>query len=149
MNAEIAQSSAEAEIRDLMESWLKSVRAMDVNAIVTHYAADIVAYDAVAQLQFKGVDAYKKHWETCLAMSPPGTMIFEIRDLNIGASGDVAFGHCLNRCGIKEENGEEKTSWMRMTTCYRKKNGKWAIVHEHTSAPFDMQSGKTLFDLMP
>lgn len=149
MNVETAQATTEAEVRELMESWLKSVRAMDINSIVTHYAPDIVAYDAIAQLQFKGVDAYKKHWEACFAMSPPGAMIFEVKDLSIAASGDVAFSHCLNRCGIKEKSGEEKASWMRMTACYRKKNGKWAVVHEHFSAPFDMESGKALFDLKP
>ncbi len=149
MNAETIKATAEAEIRELMDNWLQSVRSLNINGIVSHYAPDVVAYDAIAQLQFKGVDAYKKHWETCLAMVPAGAMIFEIRDLNIAAGDDVAFSHCLNWCGGKDENGEEKASWMRMTSCYRKKNGKWAIVHEHFSSPFDMQSGKALFDLKP
>jgi ketosteroid isomerase-like protein len=60
----------------------------------------------------------------------------------------VAFSHYLTRCGAIE-NGEEKASWMRVTVGYRKTNGKWIIVHEHFSAPFDMESGKALFDLKP
>jgi ketosteroid isomerase-like protein len=38
---------------------------------------------------------------------------------------------------------------MRATICFRKINGEWKVVHEHYSAPFDMESGKALFDLEP
>jgi ketosteroid isomerase-like protein len=38
---------------------------------------------------------------------------------------------------------------MRVTVCYRKTNGKWLVVHEHFSAPFEMESGKALLDLEP
>jgi uncharacterized protein (TIGR02246 family) len=148
MNAETASATAEAEIRELLDSWSSAARAKDIDAIVSHYARDIVAFDAIAQLQFRGVDAYKKHWQACMAMCP-GPMIMEIHQLNIAASGDVAFAHALSRCGSAAENGEEKTSWMRMSAGYRKRNGKWQIVHEHFSSPFDMESGKALFELEP
>jgi uncharacterized protein (TIGR02246 family) len=144
----IGDATAEAEIRELMDDWIAAVRAQDVDRIVSHYARDIIAFDAVSQLQFKGVDAYKEHWKKCLALCP-GPMIFEIHDVNILASDDVAFCHCLNRCGAAGENGEEKASWMRGTIGYRKTNGKWLIVHEHWSAPFNIESGKALFDLQP
>jgi ketosteroid isomerase-like protein len=114
---------------------------------VSHYAPDIVAFDAIAQLQFKGVEAYRKHWEACLSMCP-GPMIFEIHELTITAADDVAFGHYLTRCGAIE-NGEEKASWMRVTVGYRKTNGEWMIVHEHFSAPFDPHSSKALLELEP
>lgn len=38
---------------------------------------------------------------------------------------------------------------MRGTVCYRKLGGQWLVTHEHFSAPFDMESGKTMFDLAP
>lgn len=148
MNTETAKATSEAEIRALMDSWLKAVSAQDVDGIVSHYAPDILAFDAIAQLQFKGRDAYKDHWQACLSMCP-GPMTFEIHDLSIAAGEDVAFSHCLNWCGGTDENGEEKASWMRMSAGYRKTNGKWKVVHEHFSSPFDMESGKALFDLKP
>ncbi len=147
MNTETAKATAESEIRKLMDSWLKAVLAHDVDRIVSHYAPEIVAFDAIAQLQFKGVEAYRKHWQACLSLCP-GPMIFEIHDLNIAAGNDVAFGHALSRCGGTAENGEEKAGWMRMSVGFRKTNGKWRIVHEHFSAPFDMETLKVL-DLKP
>jgi uncharacterized protein (TIGR02246 family) len=143
-----SETTAEAEILKVVDSWIAAVRAQDVGRIVSHYAPDIVAFDAVSQLRFRGVHAYREHWEKCLALCP-GPMVFEIHDVSIVAGDDVAFCHCLNRCGAAMENGEEKTSWMRGTIGYRKTNGNWQVVHEHWSAPFDIESGKALFDLQP
>ena len=143
-----AHATAEAEIRAQVDSWLQAVLAMDIEGIVSHYASDILAFDAVSQLQFKGVDAYRRHWQTCLGMCRPGTMIFEMHDLHVTTGDGVAFATALNRCGGIGENGEEQAGWMRMTAGYRKTNGKWMVVHEHFSAPFDMETLKVL-DLKP
>ena len=39
--------------------------------------------------------------------------------------------------------------WVRSTVCYRKIDGRWVVTHEHTSVPFDAESGKVSFDLKP
>jgi ketosteroid isomerase-like protein len=38
---------------------------------------------------------------------------------------------------------------MRATVCLKEIGGRWLIAHEHFSVPFDMQSGKAMFDLTP
>jgi len=148
MEAVAHKATAKDEIRDLLESWRDAAEAKDIERIVLHYAPEILAFDAIAQLQFKGRDAYKQHWQACMAMCP-GPMIFEIHDLDIATQGDLAFGHYLSRCGATGPDGEEKAGWMRATVGCRKVNGRWLIVHEHFSAPFDPESGKALFDLKP
>jgi uncharacterized protein (TIGR02246 family) len=138
----------EAEIRAFIDSWLNAVRAQDLDGIAAHYAPDILAFDAVTQLQFKGREPYREHWQACFAMSY-GPMIFELHDLVIVAGHDVAFSYFLNRCGTVGDDGEEKASWMRGSAGYRRTGGRWTIVHEHFSAPFDMETGEALFDLSP
>jgi ketosteroid isomerase-like protein len=105
-------------------------------------------HKALIALQFKGAEAYRKHWEICLAMCA-GPMTFEIHDLDITARDDVAFCHYLSRGGGTGPDGKERIGWMRVTACLRKTNGKWMIIHEHFSNPFDPPSGKALFDLEP
>ena len=39
--------------------------------------------------------------------------------------------------------------WWRATQGFRRIDGRWQIVHEHSSVPFDMKSGKVSFDLKP
>ncbi|SFN35639.1 Ketosteroid isomerase homolog [Nitrosospira briensis] len=109
----INTAKAEDDIHELMDSWQKAVQAKDIDGIVSHYARDILAFDAISQLQFKGVDAYRNHWEACVSMCPAGEMVFEIDDLKIAAADDTAFSHCLNWCGVKDENGKDNACWMR------------------------------------
>lgn len=139
-----ALARTETEIRSALENWARAVRARDVARIFDHYAPEIVAFDAIAQLQFTGADAYREHWETCMTMCT-GPMIFELHDLRITAGEDLAFVHALIRCGGTGSDGKELSGWMRMTACYRKQHGKWQVVHEHFSASFDPQSDNVLW----
>ncbi|MFJ3481959.1 YybH family protein [Pseudomonas sp. NPDC090202] len=140
--------SDEQQIRDLLDRWCAAVRDKDLDAIMSYYDPGIVAYDAIIQLQFRGAEAYRQHWAYCLGMCE-GAMLFEVHHLAIHASGDVAFAHWLNKCGGTDDKGEEKSSWMRASAGYRKTAAGWKAVHEHFSAPFDMASGKALFELQP
>lgn len=144
MDAPSTLARTEYELRSQLEDWAHAVRAKDTDRIFAHYASDIVAFDAIAQLQFKGTDAYRKHWDACMTMCP-GPMVFELHELQITAGDDLAFVHGLSRCGGTGPDGKEMSGWMRMTTCFRKHNGEWRIAHEHFSAPFDPKSDKALW----
>lgn len=141
-------TDAETGIRALIDSWLQAVKSQDVGRIMSHYADDVVAYDAILQLQFKGADAYGKHWQFCMEQCS-GPTVFELHGTTVAADGDVAFTHALCRCGGTDDQGNEQTGWTRMTACYRKLDGRWKIAHEHFSAPFDMENGKALLELQP
>lgn len=148
MALQMTRSDAGAEIRGLIEGWAKAVRASDIDAIMAAYAPDILSFDAIAQLQFTGAEAYRNHWEACLAMCS-GPTTFEIHHLGLEASGDVAFGYYLLRCGGTGPDGKEQSGWMRATVCCRKTGGKWLVAHEHFSAPFEPSSGRAMLDLEP
>lgn len=142
-------SETESQIRAIQDDWLTLAATKDVNRIMSLYAPDVVAYDTIGQLRFKGKEAYSKHWEACLAMCP-GPMDFEIHDLDVAAGGDVAYSHhLLKHDGKDPETGEDHTCWLRVTSGYRKLGGKWLIAHEHLSSPIDMESGKAMFDATP
>jgi ketosteroid isomerase-like protein len=140
-------SKATGTIRETLDSWHRAVLAGDVPAITSHYSDDVLAFDAIAQLQFKGLPAYRDHWTACMSMC--SGMIFEIHDLKITSAEDIGFATYLCLCGGTDESGEQKTSWMRVTACFQKIAGEWKIVHEHYSAPFDPMSGEALLALQP
>lgn len=139
-------SAAEQEIRQLIDRWIQAVRERDLPAIVAVYADDIVAFDAIQALQFKGKADYKAHWEMCMGMCS-GPMVFEVAQLTVHASGDLALAHWLNRCGPADD--ESQCGFMRASVGYRRTGGQWQVIHEHWSAPFDIQTQKALFDLKP
>ena len=56
-----------------MDSWLHAMLAMDLEGIVSHDAADILAFDAVSQLPLKSLDAYSTPGHACRAMCRQGS----------------------------------------------------------------------------
>lgn len=143
------RSTAEAEIRSLVDDWTGAIRAKDAKAVLSHIAADIVTFDLAPPLRYAGAKAIEKglaEWFPTFV----GPVGYDVRDLNITAGDDVAFSHSLNRISGKRTSGEETDVWVRATVCYRKIGGKWKIVHEHSSVPFYMDgSYKAAVDLTP
>jgi uncharacterized protein (TIGR02246 family) len=148
MALQMTRTDEQAKIRSLLDDWAKAARAGDLDGIMAAYTPDILSFDAIAQLQFKGADAYRKHWQMCVEMCS-GPMTFEIHDLGIEAGDGVAFAHYLLKCGGTGPDGKEQTGWMRVTVCCRNQGGRWKVAHEHFSVPFDMESGKALLGLEP
>lgn len=149
MTESTPRQNDEQRVRDLIERWAEAARASDIDAIMACYAHDVLAFDAIAALQFRGHEAYRKHWEMCLQFVQGGEFILEVHDLGVAVDGEVGFAHYLSRCGCKDEQGNEQVGWMRATVCCRKLAAGWRIVHEHYSAPFDPESGKSLTGLSP
>ncbi|HOX27168.1 MAG TPA: nuclear transport factor 2 family protein [Candidatus Krumholzibacteria bacterium] len=148
MNPRTTEPTTAAEIRAVIDAFLDAVRAQDLARIGSYYASEVRAFDAVNRLEFRGREAYLKHWADCLAVCP-GPSVFDLDHLEIEAGGDLAVSHGLLHCGGVDETGEEKTAWMRVTVTYRKVGGRWQIVHEHYSMPFDMKTGQMLCGLTP
>ncbi|MDD5719362.1 MAG: nuclear transport factor 2 family protein [Candidatus Krumholzibacteria bacterium] len=143
-----ATESTAAEIRALVASFADVARRFDLDRLADYYAADVRAFDAINQLEFRGRDVYLRHWADCLAQCN-GPMIFETDHLEIESAGDLAVAHCLTRCGGVDDQGQEHTSWMRATIVFRKLAGRWQTVHEHFSLPVDMETGQMLGGLKP
>ncbi|WP_404937520.1 SgcJ/EcaC family oxidoreductase [Pseudomonas sp. JDS08PS003] len=140
--------SSEAQIRSLIDHWQQAVLARDIERIVSFYAEDIVSFDAVGALQYSGKAAYREHWQACM-QACPGPGIFEFHQLRVRAAEELAFAHWLAHCGGTDAQGQTKACWMRVSAAYELRGGQWQVVHEHWSAPFDMLTGTTRFDLQP
>ncbi len=141
-------NTAHPELSALIDSWVAANRAKDIDAILDHYAEDVVAFDAIKQLQFIGHDAYKAHWKFCLEHCP-GPLSFSVDQVQQWSSGDLGFGHFLCNCGGTDADGKSESGWLRVTQGYRRENGRWRIVHDHFSVPFEMETGQALFNLQP
>lgn len=143
-----AAGTAEDELRALVQDWIDAVRASDIDRIMAHYDPGVVAYDAILALRFQGADAYREHFAKCLEMCP-GEPLMEAHDIHAMAEGELGIAHYVLRCGAVDDDGKEQTGWMRATLAARRSGGRWRIVHEHYSAPFDPESGQAMMDTAP
>ncbi len=148
MQTQIVEKKGGSDVRDLLSRLEAAVIAKDSEGLLRCYARDVVAFDAVSQLQYRGVDEYRAAWESGFEMSP-GPMIFEPREMEMRVSGDLAVCHGMILCGGTGEDGSQQSCWFRATLSLERRDGTWVIAHEHYSVPFDMESGSGLFALAP
>lgn len=142
------KTTNEAQIHELIDDYVNAIRNHDLDAVVSAYAPEFVAFDVVPPLQNVGAERYRKVWQEVFAMLEK-PIPYEVRDLRVAAGDDVAFSHSLNRNSGTMKNGRTLDLWLRWTACYRKIDGKWKITHMHASVPADLQSGKALTELTP
>lgn len=138
----------EADIRQRLERFLDAVRAMDIDGIRPIYAPDLVSFDIVPPLRHLGAEAKLNNWRNVFAAyrAPLG---YELRELALTVGDGVAFGRSLNRINGTLRNGKPSDYWVRWTTCYRKIDRDWLIVHDQVSVPMDVETGRALRDLEP
>jgi ketosteroid isomerase-like protein len=146
--SETAEHAQEAELRTLLEQTSAAVRAKDAATLVSRYAPDVVAFDVVDPLQYRGRDEVKRRAEEWLG-SWRGPIRFEMWDLVFSVSAESAFCHSLNHVAGTKKDGEDLDMWWRATTGFSKRDGHWLVTHLHSSVPFDTATGKASIDLKP
>ena len=136
------------ELRELIDEWAIAVRAKDIESVMSQYLSDVVAFDVVDPLEYKGTDMLRQRL-TDWFFSFEGPFGFEITNLEVEAGDYLAFCHSLNRAiGIKTDGVQVNMCW-RATLCCRKVEGRWRITHSHTSVPFNVETGLASLDLEP
>jgi uncharacterized protein (TIGR02246 family) len=140
--------SSEDQIRTLLDERVRAIHDRDAQALVNACAPDVVSFDALPPLQRLGAVAVRDRAKEWLGWYD-GPVGYEIRDLRITAGDDTAFASYLYRVTGTMTNGSTVDMWLRSTICLRKSGGDWLIAHEHTSVPFDAESGRATLDLTP
>ena len=127
-------SKDESAIRKLVEEWASSVRRKDVSGILRDHSPGIVMFDVPPPLQSKGLESYRKTWETFFSWSDD-PVTFDIREMTVTAGPEVAFVTALMRCAGTEATGVHIELDFRLTIGLRKTENRWLVTHEHHSIP--------------
>ena len=139
MPADTTPSRENVRIRECVNTLVQALRAKNVDALMAHYASDMVTFDLGSPLQVQGADAYRKNFEAWFA-STQGSIDFELHDLHVEAGGDVAFCHYLGHVESTRTTGKKADYWVRVTAGLRKIDSRWVIIHEHISMPIDLMT---------
>lgn len=124
----------EAAIRDLVENWASAVRRKDLDTILLNHSPNMLMFDVPPPLESKGLDAYKKTWELFFSWAHD-PVVYDIREMSVTASDDVAFVTALMRCAGTEVSGQDIDLDFRLTIGLRKIDNQWIVMHEHHSIP--------------
>jgi len=123
-----------SQLRSLIEAWAEAVRAKDIDAVMRHYAPDVVVFDVMPPLVVKGAEAYRRNWQGWFD-ALDGQADFHFVELHLEVSGDLAYCFSVNRLRARYRDGAKHDAQTRATVCFRKIDGRWLVVHEHASVP--------------
>jgi uncharacterized protein (TIGR02246 family) len=141
-------TGAAEEVRQVVLERIDAVRAKDPEPLATRPSPDVVAYNVLPPLAFTGSDAqtattqaWFDGYETDIG--------YEVRDLQVVAEGDIGVCWFLYHVSGTLVTGGVVDMWVRATLGLRRIDGRWRIVHDHESVPFDPATGRALIDLDP
>ena len=130
-----------AQVWALHERWFERTAAKDLDGLMEHIAPDIVSYEHAGPLQYVGLKDVREVCRRGLEATP-GRIEFDIPDLTVRASGDLAVTWGLDR--ITADDVEFRS---RATRIFQRRHGQWHMIHQHLSVPTsNNQSGGTRAD---
>jgi uncharacterized protein (TIGR02246 family) len=138
---------ADAQIRSFLTERTNALQAKDVEAVIAGYAPDVRWFDVVNPLRHDGTTAMSERLHAWLDAFT-GPLSFELRDVRVVVDDEAAFSHFLT--GVKGTTARGALEmWFRVTVCLRRIADRWLIVHEHSSVPFDPETGMASLALKP
>ncbi|GAB3885892.1 nuclear transport factor 2 family protein [Spirosoma agri] len=145
-NQAFRSMSNQDQIEQIIRGQEQAVQQKNIDGAMASYSTDIVSFDVVNTLQKVGRQACRERLESWLSQFP-SSFSYAIEKLSVVASDELGFGYSFNHVKGALANGDEIDMRWRSTVCFSKRNGNWLITHEHSSVPFDAESGQALIKL--
>ena len=131
-------------IEQLLEEYAESVRAKDVDRFVALYDDEVRVFDMWGRWSYDGVAAWREmavEWFGSLGSEEVAVEFEEVQTV-VGDEVAVADAFVTYKA-LSAEGDELRAMNNRLTWALRKRSdGTWKVVHEHSSAPTDFETGK-------
>ena len=145
---EVNEDGAENELRAIVAERVEAVRAKDPGPLAARQASGVVTFDVLPPLRTRGSAAVEEKTRSWFD-GYDGEIGYEVQNLEVSAGGDLGFCSFVYHVSGTLTAGAEVDMWVRATLGCRRVDGRWLIVHDHESVPFDPESGRALIDLAP
>jgi uncharacterized protein (TIGR02246 family) len=139
---------AHEELWSLIEERVAAVASRDADVLAARQAADVLAFNVLPPLRLVGaaeVAPQTQAWFDGYARGPG----YEVRDLQVDADGDLGYCAFLYHVTGVLHSGDRVSMWVRATLVCRRVDGRWVIIHDHESIPWDPATGMGMPDLEP
>jgi len=137
-----SRADDKADIAATEKALVKAFVAKDINTMMSFYAPDIFLFDdGGPPRQIVGAAAVRKMFESFFKVI--GSVKAELGELTIESDGTLAYAHYVQSMIYTYKSGQQAKVAVRWTDIFRKINGRWLLVHEHGSMPYDYRNGRT------
>ncbi len=135
----------EQPILQVLDTYKTAVNAKDVNTFVSLYDQDVVVFDMWGEWSYKGVDAWRRMVTDWFGSLGSESVVVEMDNAQVIAESSIAIVHAfVTFKGISAEGKELRAMQNRFTWVLKNRDGVWKILHEHSSAPIDLETSKAI-----
>jgi uncharacterized protein (TIGR02246 family) len=132
-----------SDVAALLESYREAVYAKDVEAFVAIFADDVRVFDMWGAWSHDGIDSWREMAVGWFGSLGDELVRVEFDDVQTTVGDDTAvLSAFVTFAGLSAEGEELRSMNNRLTWGMRKTGEIWKVVHEHTSAPVEMATGK-------
>ena len=140
----------ESAVRQLVADRVTAMRTGDAVTLCSAYAPGAVVFNLAPPLVQPSDDVRDVAQLQAWFADKGGGVWVEVRDLQVTVDGDLALCTSLQSMGAPPDSPQPFSLWYRSTLGLRRLDGRWLVVHEHTSTPFHMDgSNRAATDLRP
>ncbi|WP_159516156.1 nuclear transport factor 2 family protein [Acinetobacter sp. 18QD2AZ41W] len=127
------------EVMAFLQQWDHAICSLEIQDIIQLCRPDIRLVDVSTEI--KGIDAYQALWLQYRPFIPEGIRI-ERQDINIHVSTDLALVDGYVRVNYAVIEPIFQLGWCRVSMCLSKQQGRWQLLHQHTSVPVQLETRK-------
>ena len=129
--------------RQVLEAYCAAVYAKDIEAFLALYSEDVQVFDMWEKWEYRGLSAWRGMVEDWFTSLGEERVRVELAEMTIGESGDLAYAHAvLTFRGLSAAGEPLRAMNNRLSCVFERRQGAWKIIHEHSSAPIDLETGK-------
>jgi uncharacterized protein (TIGR02246 family) len=135
----------EQPIWRIFHAYQSAVHGKDVEAFIELYDPEACVFELWGQWSYQGTAAWRKMAEGWFASLGTERVVVELADVKITSGSDLAIAHAIvTYQGVSAEGQKLRAMQNRLTWALRYRPGGWKIIHEHTSAPVNPDTGKVI-----
>ncbi|MGE6414022.1 YybH family protein [Planococcus kocurii] len=136
------------DVQDVLQNYRDAVYEQDVEKFLLSYAPNVHVFDCWEEWEYHGIEQWSTmvtEWFRRLAEEEMKLGV-EIHKEAGKENAEMAYVHGSVSFAALDQTGKELRKMSnRFTFVMEKIDDSWRIVHEHSSLPIDMESGKAIF----
>ncbi|WP_079508878.1 YybH family protein [Mesobacillus jeotgali] len=136
-------------VYDILDNYKTAIYEKDVRKFISTYHSDIHVFDCWNSWECIGINQWQimvEEWFKGLSEEDVLLKV-DFYNLVIEESSNLAFVHCAVKFSAHNQSDDKlRQTSNRFTFCLKKVNEFWTIIHEHSSLPINIETGKGLFN---
>jgi uncharacterized protein (TIGR02246 family) len=137
----------EAEVDAVLRRWHDDTAAKDLDSLMADIAPDVASYE-YEEPHVLDLDAVRENCRLGLEATDE-KVDFAVVEPQVVVRDDLAVVWALDRVRVPQAGGDTATTWSRATRVFRRRDGRWLLVHQHLSYPLAAGTDRARLDLTP